>query len=225
MRLGVFGGTFNPIHYGHLRAAEEVRELCGLDRVLFVPSGNPPLKDANLTAAGHRYAMTAAATASNRCFAASDVELSLPGKSYTVNTVGVLRSLYPGDEILLVLGMDAFLEIPLWWRPDDLVAMADFIVVSRPGHGTSGISGSPYVRGAASAALPGPETGSDPGTGPYEGSSFVLTSGRRATVVPVTPLDISSTRIREMVGAGRSITYLVPPEVEAYILAAGLYRD
>ena len=233
MRLGIFGGTFNPIHFGHLRVAEEVRDVCSLDRVLFLPSGIPPLKDTGLAAAEHRYAMTAAATASNRYFEVSDLEIRQPGKSYTVDTLKTLCAHHAGDEIFLILGMDAFLELPLWRRPETLVTMVDFIVVSRPGHEVGNISGTPYVKRTSADAVPGAgedtvpppaESASESPSLPYPSHVFDLTSGRKALVIAVTPLDISSTGIRRLVRSGRSITYLVPGEVESYILARGLYK-
>jgi nicotinate-nucleotide adenylyltransferase len=228
MRLGIFGGTFNPIHFGHLRAAEEVRYIVDLEKILFVPSGRPPLKASDLIDATHRYAMTRLATDSNGGFVVSDVEVRQKEKSYTVNTMEELCRKYPHDELLFILGIDAFLDIPNWWQPDRLTAMTDFIVVTRPGHLVSEIAQSPYVhdrcvhRGRASNMRAGGDEG--PGYDVSRGS-INLKSGRRALIVPLTPLDISSTGIRKLLREGKSIKYLLPEAVEHYIYSHNLYRD
>ncbi|HEX8949602.1 MAG TPA: nicotinate-nucleotide adenylyltransferase, partial [Dissulfurispiraceae bacterium] len=145
MRLGIFGGTFNPIHFGHLRTAEEVRYKLNLDKVVFIPSGNPPLKSLDLTDASHRYAMARLAAESNRYFDVSDIELKQPDKSFTVNTLQKLCELYPRDELYFVLGLDAFLDMPNWWQPERLIRMVEFVVVPRPGSDTEDIAKSPYI--------------------------------------------------------------------------------
>ena len=117
MRIGVFGGTFNPIHYGHLRAAEEVREMLAFDKVLFVPSGTPPLKTEDLTDAQKRFEMARLAVAGNGAFEVLDIECKKPKKSYTVETLEVLLTLYEDAELYFMLGIDAFLDIPNWWMP------------------------------------------------------------------------------------------------------------
>lgn len=208
MKLGIFGGTFNPIHFGHLRTAEETREALGLDGVIFVPSGNPPLKRQGLADAAHRYEMAALATAPNPCFRLSDVELRRAEKSYTVTTLHLLREQYPDDELLFILGIDAFLDIPHWRWPDSLIAMTDFVVVVRPGFSLSLLASSPYLSDRQA-----------------EGGGLTLASGRRIIPVQVTQLAISSTDIRGRVSEGKSIKYLVPEPVEHYILTHGLYRD
>lgn len=210
MRLGIFGGTFNPIHFGHLRAAEEVRYLAGLDKVLFMPSGNPPLKSSDLTDSSHRYAMTRLATRSNPDFLVSDIEMRHEGKSYTVETVEKIYGIYSGDELFFILGLDAFLDIPDWREPERLLTSIDFIIVSRPGLGMRDLSSSPYVEGIDQAS----ETGVLP---------IRLKGGRRAFAVSVSPFDVSSTSIRRLVREGRSIKYLLPEAVEQYILDTGLY--
>ncbi len=231
MRLGVFGGTFNPIHFGHLRTAEEVRHKLNLDTIIFVPSGNPPLKSLDVPDARHRYAMAQLATASNANFTVSDVELQQKEKSYTVNTLRKLHETYPQDELFFILGADAFLDIPNWWQPDKLTGMADFIVVTRPGLDSKEISRSPYIaHGCNGPERAGGGDMSQDAKGPVSFTRndrkqcFVLESGRTVVFVPVTPLDISSTDIRILVKEHKSIRYLLPENVEEYICQHRLYR-
>jgi len=205
MKIGILGGTFNPIHFGHLRAAEETRELVNLDKVIFMPSGNPPLKSVDLIEASHRYAMARLATASNVNFVVSDLEMRQTEKSYTVNTIHRLYEIYPGDELFFILGIDAFLDIPNWWQPDILTSMIDFILVTRPGFKLEEISKSPYVASLSS-------------------DFCFLTSGRKALVLRMTPMGISSTEIRRLLREGKSIKYLLPDKVEEYIYQHNLYH-
>jgi len=198
-RLGVMGGTFDPIHYGHLVAAESARESFGLDRILFVPAGQPPHKaEVPVTAAEHRYAMTLLATASNPRFDVSRIELDRPGPSYTVDTITALRELHgPEAEIFFVTGADAIMEIFSWNRSDALLESCQFIAVTRPG--TSARRLQEWV-----ARL---EQG----------------HGRRFHRVAVPGVAISSTDIRQRVRDGRPIRYLVPEAVEVYIQKHRLY--
>ncbi|MCL4457921.1 MAG: nicotinate-nucleotide adenylyltransferase [Nitrospirae bacterium] len=209
MKLGILGGTFNPIHFGHLRAAEETRDKAGLDKVVFVPSGNPPLKTADTIDASHRYIMTKLATDSNVDFVVSDVELRQEEKSYTVNTIQRLREIYPEDELFFILGVDAFMDMPNWWLPDVLMSMVDFILVTRPGFDMADVAKSPYIE-----------------DGQRAGEDFLrLVSGKKVIPVQVTPMDISSTEIRRLLREGLSIKYLLPEPVERYIYGHDLYRQ
>lgn len=207
MKLGIFGGTFNPIHFGHLRAAEEVREKVNLDKVIFIPSGNPPLKSQDLIDAFHRYSMTRLATASNVNFVVSDIEINQTEKSYTVNTIQRLYEIYSGDELFFILGIDAFLDIPNWWQPELLMSMLDFIIVTRPGFDLSDITKSPYIEKSKE-----------------QSALYTLTSGKKALLINITPLDISSTNIRRLLKRGLSIKYLLPEAVEKYLHDYNLYR-
>jgi nicotinate-nucleotide adenylyltransferase len=213
MRFGIFGGTFNPIHYGHLRAAEEVRYKAGLDKVIFIPSGNPPLKTEEIIEASHRYSMVRIATASNPYFVVSDIEITEKEKSYTVNTIKKLRDIYPDDELFLILGIDAFLDIPNWWKPYDLINMIDFILITRPGFEPSEvIIKSPFVKSnpiSSSANL-------------YK--SISLISEKTAFLINVTAIDISSTEIRKLLKENKSIKYLLPESIEEYIHKHNIYR-
>jgi nicotinate-nucleotide adenylyltransferase len=210
MRFGIFGGTFNPIHYGHLRAAEEVRYKAGLDKVIFIPSGNPPLKTEEIIEASHRYGMVRIATASNPHFVVSDIEINEKEKSYTVNTVKKLKEIYPDDELFFILGTDAFLDIPNWWQPYELINMIDFILITRPGFGSSeNILKSPFIK-----------------TNSFNThESLSLISERKVFLVKVTAIDISSTEIRRLLKENKSIKYLLPESIEEYIYKHNLYRN
>jgi nicotinate-nucleotide adenylyltransferase len=132
-RLGVFGGTFDPIHLGHLRAAEVAREAARLDRVLFLPSGQPPHRDSTLASGLDRYAMVSLATAGHGAFAASDLELRRDGPSYTLDTLLALRERWPQAEPFLILGSDAFAEIGTWREPRRVAELCTLVVIDRPG--------------------------------------------------------------------------------------------
>ncbi|HKN18850.1 MAG TPA: nicotinate-nucleotide adenylyltransferase [Dissulfurispiraceae bacterium] len=219
MRLGIFGGTFNPVHSGHLRTAEEARYKLRLDKVVFVPAGNPPLKDVDAVAASHRYAMATLAAASNKDFLVSDFEAVKRGKSYTVDTLQMLLKRYPGDELFFILGSDAFLDIPKWHEPEKLTGMTDFIIVGRPGVSFDDIAGSPYIKNVNSH-----NASNDSRFTIHVSRSLTLVSGRSAFLVPVTQMDISSTGIRRLVEEKMSIKYLLPASVERYIKKHKLYR-
>ena len=205
MRLGIFGGTLNPIHFGHLRAAEEVRDKLAIDRIIFMPSGNPPLKVSGLIEASHRYAMTRLATSSNVNFLVSDLEVLKTEKSYTVDTLERLLAIYPGDELFFILGLDTFLDMPNWRQPERLSGMVDFIVVTRPGFDPADIGKSPYIKHMEGPGL------------------WALSSGKRAIHVKITAMDISSTNIRRLLKEGKDIKYLLPETVEQYIYSHKLY--
>jgi nicotinate-nucleotide adenylyltransferase len=212
MRIGVLGGTFNPIHYGHLRAAEEVRERLSLDRVLFIPAGVPPLKSADLAEAGLRYSMTELAVSTNGFFEVSDIECASPGASYSVNTVSRLRETYRGSELYFILGVDAFMDIPNWREPERLTGLTDFVVVNRPPYAFTELVTSPYVELEALG---------EPGEAGLQ--RVPLKGGRTALLADITPLDISATGIRALLRQGRSIKYLLPENVESFIILHGLY--
>lgn len=219
MRLGLFGGTFNPVHFGHLRAAEEVREALSLDKVLFVPAGTPPLKSAESAAAADRLRMVELAVHANPGFEVSEHECAKEGKSFTVQTVAELGALRPGAELTLILGIDAFLDIPRWHSPDELVSMVDFAVISRPGFDFGSLSSSPYVRTVSDELV-----ALDAGGGGMV-KEGVLRGGRRVYFVSVSTIDISATGIRRRIGRGASVRYMLPKAVESYIIYKGLYLN
>jgi nicotinate-nucleotide adenylyltransferase len=132
-RIGLFGGTFDPIHMGHLRAAENAREALSLDSVHLIPAGAPPHRTGLKSSPLDRYAMVALATSGHPAFVASDVEVQRQGPSYTVDTVTAMRTLYPTDELILIVGSDAFGEISSWKEHDRIFSMCRIAVVHRPG--------------------------------------------------------------------------------------------
>lgn len=216
MKVGIFGGTFNPIHYGHLRAAEEIREKLEFDKILFIPSGNPPLKTKELAEAVHRYKMTRLAIVANRLFELSDIECKLSGKSYTVKTVEELRKNNPEIEFSFILGIDAFLDITNWWHSESLVTLINFVIISRPDFRFIDLQVSPYIKISKRMLkkLDNEE---------IETHMIKLKSNMNATFLRLTPIGISSTGIRRLINEGKSIKYLLPAEVESYIIANKLY--
>lgn len=133
LRIGVMGGTFDPIHNGHLVAASEVASAFKLDEVVFVPTGSPYQKD-NVTPAEHRYLMTVIATASNPRFKVSRIDIDRGGDTYTVDTLTEMQELYPGAELIFISGADAIAQILSWKEVEKLWSLAHFVAVSRPGH-------------------------------------------------------------------------------------------
>jgi nicotinate-nucleotide adenylyltransferase len=218
LKVGIFGGTFNPIHFGHLRAAEEVREKLAIDKILFIPSGNPPLKTRDIADSKHRYEMARLALADSTSFEMSDIECRLPGKSYTVKTIEVLQQENPRVEFSLILGIDAFLDIPNWWRPEGLIALTNFIIIARPGLSFADLKTSPYLKINRKTFL-------ELDRKKPEHYTATLMSGNKAVLLNITPIGISSTEIRNLVRQGKSIKYLLPAEVQSYIITNKLYRS
>lgn len=198
-RLGIMGGTFDPIHYGHLVTAESARTELALGKVIFIPSGRPPHKKVgDISAARHRYLMTVLAVATNPWFEVSRTELDRPGYSYTVDTILEFRRCYgSGTEIFFITGADACLEILTWKGVDELLANCYIIAATRPGFSLTDM---------------GPRLG-----------SLVSLVGERIFALEVPALAISSTDIRRRVARGKSVKYLLPEAVEQYIKKNSLY--
>ncbi len=216
MRLGIFGGTFNPIHLAHLVVAERLREELGLGRVLFIPSSLPPHKETTVAGAGHRLEMVRRAVAGNPHFAASGLEIARGGRSYAVDTLRELARRQPGDDIYFLLGGDAFAEIGSWRDAAALFALADFVVLPRPG----------FPLGDPRPSLPEGLAAGEPET--TEGGTltrFPLAGGHGVWTTRAPLIEISSSDIRSRVAVGRSIRYLVPEEVASYIRQEGLYES
>jgi nicotinate-nucleotide adenylyltransferase len=220
-RIGLFGGTFNPIHLGHLRSAQEVLEAFHLQRILLIPSSFPPHKQPDvLASAADRLAMIRLATLAHTGFSVSNVETKRQGPSYTIDTVKFFKGELPSDtRLFLVVGLDAFLEIDLWKACRDLFVLTPFIVMIRP-EAAVGTSMQTFKR--VEALLQGaisPSYAFRPAPDRIEAADF-----QPVYFMDVTPLHISSTRIRAVLRQGRSIRYLVPERVEAYIKRRGLYQ-
>jgi nicotinate-nucleotide adenylyltransferase len=208
VRVGLFGGTFNPVHVAHLRAAEEVREACELERVEFVLSAVPPHKaEAGLAAAVHRRRMLELAIGDTSAFAVNTSELERPGRSYSIDTISAAQASAPAAHFTFVLGADAFADIATWKRFDDIFARCDVAVLSRP---SVTIERPPIAVENAFC---------------YDRDRrvYVHASGNALAFIPITPLMISASDIRQRCADGRSIRYLVPRAVEEYITVHGLY--
>lgn len=211
MRVAVFGGTFNPVHFGHLRLAEEAREACSLGKVVFMPTFMTPHKlDESLTPAVVRLEMVRLAIAGNPGFEASDLEIRREGRSFTIDTVRELRR-EPGVEVSLIVGGDSFNDIATWYEYQELIRLASFIVAPRPGHESR----------KPAEVLPVELAGEfwyDSGVG-----AFVNSSGNSITYLESPPIDISSSDIRDRVRMGRSVRYLLPESVIDFMRREGLY--
>lgn len=219
-RAGLFGGTFNPIHMAHLRAAEEVKSGFGLDCIYFIPAALPPHKDTYaLVDAGDRREMISRAIGSNPGFAISDVELRREGRSYTIDTVKAFKE-DPSEDTayFLIIGMDQFFDIGTWKDYEALFEEIPIIVLTRPQeHGTGRLkSFDAVVEHVYSHVDKGYQARP-------EEMCLVHTAKERIWLFEVTPLAISSSKIRELVRQQNSIKYLVTDTVEAYILAKDLY--
>lgn len=214
MNIALMGGTFNPIHLAHLRIAEEARESFGLDRVVFIPAGDPPHKPlAGEVPFSQRCEMVRLAIAGNPAFELSDIEGQRPGKSYSIDTLNCFRELHPHDRLFFIIGSDSFFEIGLWHCYADIFRLCNLIVVERPGRPVT----DPLL--ALPVAIRG-EFG-------YTSESRLLKheSGQFVHFLKGCPLDISSTGVRHLVACGRSITYLVPCAVETYINTQRIYTE
>lgn len=197
-RLGILGGTFDPIHIGHLATAEAVRTEYGLDTILFIPSANPPHKqDVEVTDAVHRYAMTALATQSNPHFAVSKIEMERKGLSYTIYTLKELLAIYGANtELYFITGSDALAELHTWENIYGVLELTHFIAASRPG-----------IDKTAEII-----------------DSFGELGRKKIHPLTIPELEISATDIRRRVAQGKSIRYIVPDRVVQYIEENGLYR-
>jgi nicotinate-nucleotide adenylyltransferase len=197
-RLGVMGGTFDPIHYGHLVAASEVADLFDLDEVVFVPSGQPWQKSRHVSAAEDRYLMTVIATASNPRFSVSRVDIDRAGPTYTKDTLRDLRDLNPDSELFFITGADALSSILSWQGWEELFALARFIGVSRPGYELRREHITEVLGELTQDAL---------------------------TLVEVPALAISSTDCRQRAEQRRPLWYLMPDGVVQYVKKRRLYRE
>ncbi len=200
MRVGLLGGTFDPVHVGHVFIAEEARIRLSLERVVFVPAGNPWLKvHHEVTPASYRVEMVRLAIAKHAHFEVCTIEVERGGPSYTVDTLDDFRRKFRNQELYLILGLDSFVDLPLWKEPERLVQLSRLVVVPRLG-----------------ANLP--EFG--------EVASKIEGMSKDNVVVLDSPMiGISSSGIRDRLSRGLPIDYLVPGEVERYIIAHGLYRQ
>ena len=206
--LGLFGGTFDPIHFGHLRTAFELQQALKLGELRFLPTGNPPHRDSTQADAAQRLAMVRAAVADQPGFTVDDREVRRTGPSYSVDTLTELRAEFPQRSICLLLGMDAFLGLPTWHRWTEIFDLAHVVVAHRPGWKapTQGPLGEAMV---------------DRGTGGVR--DLHASRAGRIYVHAVTQLEISSTELRQLIASGGDPRYLVPDSVRAVLGELGCY--
>lgn len=220
MNIGLFGGTFNPVHIGHLRAALEVKEGFDLDEVILIPAALPPHKmPVEVADAADRLQMLDLALEDTPGRNLSDVELKRAGPSYTIDTVEYFRQMLPDQSrIYLIMGMDAFLEIDTWKSYEELLLKIPFIIINRPKSGSvTNDFGWKFMENYLTSKI---------------STDYVFSESQRCYraknkqpvyVFEVTSLDISSTRVRNLINEGRSIRYLVPQKVAEFIHSKGLY--
>lgn len=213
MKLGILGGTFNPIHLGHLRVAEEIGEDLGLKKVYIIPSGMPPHKPQDPIADfSHRLEMAILASKTSPIIKVWDIEGKRPGLSYSIETLRLFHSHFGSKlELFFIIGVDAFIEIKTWKKYQDLFRYASFVVINRPG----------YNKEKFFTFLDSLNVGFiwNPGR-----KCFCHPSGNILLEKDTTLMDISASRIREMVAKKKSIRFLVPEAVREYIEKIGLYR-
>ena len=201
MRLGIFGGTFDPIHLGHLILAEQCRDACGLDRVLFVPAGRPPHKQKRRVTSGKlRKEMVELAISGNPNFSVSAIELDRDEPSYSANTLGELAKQNPDAELFLLIGSDSLHHLPHWYQPKRIISLATPVIGTRPGSELPNLRPLQDLLGAAD------------------------TEEIQQHLVEVPLVHISSSLIRGRTAVGKSIRYLVPRAVECFIETNKLYR-
>lgn len=194
MRIGLFGGTFDPVHLGHLILAEACREACSLDQVLFIVAGEPPHKGHPRTSAKHRHEMVELAIAGNAGFEVSDIEMTRPGPHYSFETLQLIQQQRPDDELFFLVGADSLADLPGWRYPERICQMASLIVVNRPGTEPATISGFQAPEGA-----------------------------KPVYHVTMPDVGIASRMIRAKLAEARSVRYLVPRAVEMYLTHHHLY--
>lgn len=214
--IGILGGTFDPIHYGHLRLAEEACEALGLSRVLLIPSGRPPHRDAPRTPAADRLAMARLGAADNSALEVDACEVQNAAPSYTVDTLEHLRQrLGTSQPLVLLLGADAFAGLTSWHRWRELFGLAHLAIANRPGHPPHSRRHPQVLSDALAAECKGRfcTHADDLRTGP----------AGRVLAFEMTPLAISASLIRSRLAAGRSVRYLLPDSVVDYIRCHHLY--
>ena len=207
--IGVFGGTFDPVHYGHLRSAFEMLQALDFEEVRFIPCSDPPHRGVTYATAAQRCRLVEVAIAGQPGLVADDRELKRDGPSYTVDTLATLRTEFPDRSLGLIVGMDAFLGLPDWHRWDEILDQAHIVVAHRPGWKAPDI-------GVLGALI------SDRGT--HRVDDLHTTTHGRIHIHAVTQLEIASTEIRDLIAAGRDPRFLMPDAVRDEILKLGLYK-
>lgn len=213
MQIGLFGGTFDPIHYGHLRSIEEIRERFALKRVWFIPTSVPPHKqEKEILPFVHRFEMVLRALKDNDVMVASDIEAKKSGTSYSIETIRHFRECSSTSSLFFILGIDAFSEITTWKDYQEAISICNFIITTRPGFNEE-----EFIK-----FLPLEISGQFCYNSVKKG--YKHPSGTHLFFENITGLFISASEIRKLVKEGKSIKYLLPGEVEEYIREKGLYR-
>ncbi|NBI05714.1 nicotinate-nucleotide adenylyltransferase [Senegalia massiliensis] len=198
-KIGVMGGTFNPIHIGHLMIAEQSRKKFNLDKVIFIPTGSPPHKDERKLANSlDRYIMTILATSNNNNFIVSDIETNRDGTSYTVDTLELLSKKYNDSELFFITGADSILDIENWRDTDRLLNICTFIAATRPGYNVDNVMD--------------------------EIKKLEEKYNKKISYLTIAPIDISSTQIRKRIFKNETIKYMTPDPVINYIYNKNLYK-
>jgi nicotinate-nucleotide adenylyltransferase len=220
-RLGLFGGSFNPIHCGHLAIARDVRVRMNLARVLFIPTGDPPHKhNRSLAPAPLRLEMVRLAITDTSEFDVSAIEIDRTGTSYSIDTVRELRAQYGQPaEILFIIGLDAFLEFPTWRDPEEILKLCRFVVVPRPGRLFQSLSAIPWFQNQAPTSL------GQLDTGVIDRLDIAVPEALGVTCLSIPPCPISASEIRRRIRNGLPLANMLPPSVESYILQHSLYQE
>jgi nicotinate-nucleotide adenylyltransferase len=214
--IGLFGGTFDPVHHGHLRAGEEIRQAFSLSWVEFLPARIPPHKTGQpLTDIRHRVAMLRLAVEGNPYFRVSEVEASREGVSYLVDTLKAYREHYPADvSLYFIMGMDSYQEIATWHRYPELFSLSNFVVITRPGYERPEMSGVVSREVASQFSVDEGET-----------DCLEHTGGHRIYFRETTLMDVAASRLRTWIREERSVRYLIPERVWDYVQENGLYAN
>ncbi|MHC5100048.1 nicotinate-nucleotide adenylyltransferase, partial [Peptoniphilus genitalis] len=197
-KYGIFGGSFNPIHYGHLMICEYIKEEMGLDKVIFIPTGNPPHKELELSAKD-RYEMVRLAISPNPDFEISDIETTRVKKSYTVDTIRELKKIYKEEKLYFLIGLDSLFQLKTWMKIEDLSQEIEFVVALRPGY---------LNREEVNKEID------------FLRENF----GTKINLIKTPLYEISSTDLRDRIREGKSLRYLIPKKVLDYIEESGFYK-
>lgn len=197
-KYGIFGGSFNPIHYGHLMICEYIKEEMGLDKVIFIPTGNPPHKDLEVSAKD-RYEMVRLAISPNPDFEISDIETTRVKMSYTVDTIRELKKIYREEKLYFLIGLDSIFQLKTWMKIGDLSKEIEFVVALRPGY----INKEEINR---------------------EIDFLRENFGTKVNLINTPLYEISSTDLRDRIREGKSLRYLIPKKVLDYIEESGFYK-
>ncbi len=214
--IGIFGGTFNPIHNGHITVVESGRKRLGLDRIRFIPAGIPPLKQDNLASLEDRLAMVRLATAGNPAFEVDDIETRRRGHSFTADTVRELKTAHPHVDWTLIMGLDALLGVGAWHQPEQVLRLTPIAVLYRPGAGFNDLAALPLLDAIDFSSLI--QTTPD-----AKNPIHLSGDGIHLILLPVLPCSTSATAIRAAIHSGQSTPPGLSPEVTEYIISHGLY--